>query len=142
MNQEVVNEILDELISAFESIETQSAGILMYLKAQEIVTDAQLKPYLEEAANASSVRWRAARARVEHLLSGALKDADSPDKAQSQSGLDRDSQPKDHHQNQPVPHAQKEANQPAETPTERAAETEPTHGSSSENHPGTNKSAA
>ena len=98
MNEEIMHEILDELISTLESMETQSGAILMYLKAQEIVTDAQLKPYLEEAGNASSVRWRAARARIEHLLSAAFKDRDT-DKESPQNEMNREGKEQEENKN-------------------------------------------
>jgi hypothetical protein len=68
MNSEAVKEILNELFSHLERLETQSEAILQFLKEKKRVTDKQLAPYLEQAGNASSVRWRAARVRIEYLL--------------------------------------------------------------------------
>jgi hypothetical protein len=64
-----IKEILNELFSHLERLETQSEAILQFLKEKKRVTDKQLAPYLEQAGNASNVRWRAARVRIEHLLS-------------------------------------------------------------------------
>jgi hypothetical protein len=69
MNNEAIREILNDLFSHLERLETQSEAILQFLKEKKRVTDKQLAPYLEQAGNASSVRWRAARVRIEHLLS-------------------------------------------------------------------------
>jgi hypothetical protein len=69
MNNEAIREILNDLFSQLERLETQSEAILQFLKEKKRVTDKQLAPYLEQAGNASSVRWRAARVRIEHLLS-------------------------------------------------------------------------
>jgi hypothetical protein len=68
MNSEAVKEILNELFSHLEKLETQSEAILQFLKEKKRVTDKQLAPYLEQAGNASNVRWRAARVRIERLL--------------------------------------------------------------------------
>jgi hypothetical protein len=68
-NIEPMKEILNELFSHLERLETQSEAILQFLKEKKRVTDKQLAPYLEQAGNASNVRWRAARVRIEHLLS-------------------------------------------------------------------------
>ena len=68
MNNEAMKEVLNELFSHLERLETQSEAILQFLKEKKRVTDKQLAPYLEQAGNASSVRWRAARARIDHLL--------------------------------------------------------------------------
>jgi hypothetical protein len=69
MNNEAMKEILNELFSHLERLETQSEAILQFLKEKKRVTDKQLAPYLEQAGNASNVKWRAARIRIEHLLS-------------------------------------------------------------------------
>jgi len=69
MNSEPIKEVLNELFSHLERLETQSDAILQFLKEKKRVTDKQLAPYLEQAGNASNVRWRAARVRTEHLLS-------------------------------------------------------------------------
>jgi hypothetical protein len=59
---------LNELFSHLEKLETQNEAILQFLKEKKRVTDKQLAPYLEQAGNASSVKWRAARVRINHLL--------------------------------------------------------------------------
>jgi len=68
MNNEAMKEVLNELFSHLERLETQSEAILQFLKEKKRVTDKQLAPYLEQAGNASSVKWRAARVRINHLL--------------------------------------------------------------------------
>src|SRR5690348_3750032 len=68
MNSEAIREIVNELFSHLERLETQSEAILQFLKEKKRVTDKQLAPYLEQAGNASNVKWRAARVRIDHLL--------------------------------------------------------------------------
>jgi hypothetical protein len=69
-------QFLDELFSALEDLETQSAGVVQFLKDKGLATDDELAPYLEAAADASEVRWRAARLRMDALLAAAIKDAE------------------------------------------------------------------
>ena len=68
MNNEAMKEVLNELFSHLERLETQNEAILQFLKEKKRVTDKQLAPYLEQAGNASNVKWRAARVRIDHLL--------------------------------------------------------------------------
>jgi hypothetical protein len=68
MNNEAMKEVLNELFSHLERLETQNEAILQFLKEKKRVTDKQLAPYPEQAGNASSVKWRAARVRIDHLL--------------------------------------------------------------------------
>jgi hypothetical protein len=68
MNNEAMKEVLNELFSHLEKLETQTEAILQFLKEKKRVTDKQLAPYLEQAGNASNVKWRAARVRIDHLL--------------------------------------------------------------------------
>ena len=73
MNQNIAHEILHELFSSLEALDTQSAALLQFLKDKGIATEKELAPYLEQAGNASNVRWLAARVRVDHLISSAMK---------------------------------------------------------------------
>jgi chemotaxis protein histidine kinase CheA len=75
-NPEPIKEILDELFSLLESLETQNLALTQFLKDQGIATDEKLAPYLDRAGNASSVKWRAARARMQYLLSPVKKEND------------------------------------------------------------------
>ena len=69
MTNETALEIFDHLFSLLEAQETQSAAILQLIKDKGIASDSELAPYLDQAGNASSVRWRAARVRINYLLS-------------------------------------------------------------------------
>jgi hypothetical protein len=73
-NANPLKEILDELFTLLETLETHSAAVLQFLKDQGIATDEKLAPYLERAGNASNVKWRAARLRMDHLLSPIQKE--------------------------------------------------------------------
>ena len=79
-NPEPIKEILDELFSLLESFETQSLALTQFLKDEGIATDEKLAPYLDRAGNASSVKWRAARARMQYLLSPIPKQTKDEEK--------------------------------------------------------------
>jgi hypothetical protein len=78
MDEEIVKQIVDELLSSLEPIETQSVAILQFLKAKGIVSDDELAPFLDQAGNASNVRWRAVRVRTAALISNAMKSTEQP----------------------------------------------------------------
>jgi hypothetical protein len=73
MNEEFAKEILQELISSLETLETQTAAILQFLSDKKPANKKALAACLETAGQASSVRWRASRARIDHLLSSVMK---------------------------------------------------------------------
>jgi hypothetical protein len=79
-NPDPIKEILGELFSLLETFETQSLALTQFLKDQGIATDEKLAPYLDRAGNASSVKWRAARARMQYLLSPVPKPAGDTEK--------------------------------------------------------------
>ena len=77
MDGTAAEQLLDDLLYAMETLETRCAAILQFLKAEEYATDEQLAPFMEQAANASNVRWRAARLRMMSLLHSAMKDLET-----------------------------------------------------------------
>lgn len=76
---EPIKEVLGELFGLLEVQETNSVAILQFLKDAGLATDEKLAPYLEQAGNASSVKWRAARMRMEFLLSPVEKKTAEPE---------------------------------------------------------------
>jgi hypothetical protein len=77
MDEKIIQDILAEVFSALEPLDAQSAAILQFLKAKGLATDDELAPFLEQARNASNVRWLAARVRIGSLLNSALKSANT-----------------------------------------------------------------
>lgn len=73
MDESIVRQIVEELISSLEPLEAQSAALLEFCKDKGIVNNEELAPYLERAGNASDVRWRAFRVRTLSLISSAMK---------------------------------------------------------------------
>jgi hypothetical protein len=83
MDEQIVQQIFDELLSSLEPLETQNAALLQFLKAKGIATDEELAPFLEQAGNASNVRWLGARVRIRSLISSAMKPAEQPTENES-----------------------------------------------------------
>jgi hypothetical protein len=83
MDEKIVQEMLHELISSLEALETQNTAVLKFLKDKGIARDEELAPYLEQAGNASGVRWLGVRVRMDHLLSSAMKTAETEAKKPS-----------------------------------------------------------
>jgi hypothetical protein len=73
---EPIKEVLGELFTLLEVSEARSDAILNLLKAQGLASDEKFAPHLEQAGNASSVKWRAARKRMEYLLSPIERQTD------------------------------------------------------------------
>jgi hypothetical protein len=83
MDEKIAQEILDELFSSLEKLDTRSSAILQFLKDNGIAKEEDLAPYMEQAGNASSVRWLAARVRIDHLLGAAIKSTEEKAKPEA-----------------------------------------------------------
>lgn len=78
MDEAQVQQIVDELLSSLEPLETQSSALLQFLKAKGLATDEELAPFLDQAGNTANVRWRAVKVRIAALISNAMKSAGQP----------------------------------------------------------------
>jgi hypothetical protein len=92
MINDIAQEILHDLFSSLEALETQSGAILQFLKDKGIASEEELAFHFERAGNASSVRWRAARVRIDHLLSSAIEAAQKVPKADQQKSSENQTQ--------------------------------------------------
>lgn len=93
MQPDALKEVLSELFALLETQETNSAAVLQLLKDQGIASDEKLATYLDQAGNASNVKWRAARLRMEYLLTPIQKEA--ADNGKSKQGQPQGAQPKE-----------------------------------------------
>jgi hypothetical protein len=78
---DTLKEVLAELFALLEAQETNSVAVLQLLKDQGITSDETLAPYLDQAGRASNVKWRAARMRMEYLLTPIKKETADNDKS-------------------------------------------------------------
>jgi hypothetical protein len=118
MDESAVNEILDEIVSSLEPLEAQNTAILHFLKAKGIATDEDLGPFMEEATNASNVRWRAFRLRTAALISSAMK---APEKESQGQVQDPKKEPEKAQANDDASGKQQKDQQPAEPTPEAPA---------------------
>ena len=91
-------EVLSELFALLETQETNSTAVLQLLKDQGIASDEKLSTYLDQAGRASNVRWRAARMRMEYLLTPTQKQTSENNKskeAQPKEAQPKEAQPKE-----------------------------------------------
>jgi hypothetical protein len=70
-----MQQILDELIPMLRAIDAQSSAAVEFLKAKGMTTHDEFGQYLQQASDASDVRWLAARLRLERLFSTAESEA-------------------------------------------------------------------
>jgi len=89
MDIHLTEELLNELASSLENLEAQQGALLQFLKDKGVITDEQFEPYLTQAGNASSVRWRAARVRLEHILSGVRKREEAQEQTRKEAEQQR-----------------------------------------------------
>jgi len=113
-----LKEIFEELFGLLESLEAQSMALTQFLKDQKIGNDKKLAPYLEQAGNASSVKWRAARARMEYLLAPMQKEADDKKKEAEK----KESEMREPEKNESEKYERATAQQPAEKPATQGAD--------------------
>src|SRR4051812_877048 len=78
MDEKIVKEILDSLFSSLEDLDARSTAALQFLKDKGLATSEELAPALKQAEAAASVRSRAARARIEYLLAGVMREEEKP----------------------------------------------------------------
>ena len=148
-----VREALEELLDYLEQVETQSAAVFAFLRESKVANDKKLAPYLEQAANATSVKSTAIRARFDYLFTKddakpatevnpgsadnqAVERAAKPQaEEQSRQKTEPAQESKSSHQAQPGQSAQSETQAQSGIQKESSPKTEPTQEWESERQP-------
>jgi hypothetical protein len=112
-NPDPIKDILDELFSLLETLETQNLALTQFLKDEGIATDEKLAPYLDRAGNASSVKWRAARARMQYLLSPVPKPASDTEKDKNKDKKAEPEKPSEEKRSEEKPSGEKPSTEKA-----------------------------
>jgi hypothetical protein len=73
MDAKDLKEIFHEFIDSMEKMDTQSSALSQFFKDKGVIDPKDLAPYMEQAGNASGVRWLGVRVRIDHLFSAAVK---------------------------------------------------------------------
>jgi hypothetical protein len=89
-----IREVFDDLFTLLETLETNNAAVLQFLQDQGINGE-KLAPYLERAGNASNVKMRAARKRMEYLLTPIQKETATSNKEQEKEKEKPKAKPED-----------------------------------------------
>jgi hypothetical protein len=105
MNENIIQEILHELFSSMEALDTRSTALLEFLKEKGIASEEELKRHFEQAGEASNVRWRGVQVRIDYLLSSAMKAAEQDAQKESKTTESRQ---------EPSPNKGKEASRTTE----------------------------
>jgi hypothetical protein len=125
MKSEIADEILEELGSTFQKLETQCAALLEFVKDKGIVKEDELAPYMERAAAASAVRWRGTEVRMARLLASAASgDGQKKEggKAEEQKSKSKGEEHSKNEDKETVKQAESLAKEPVETQAEDDSE--------------------
>src|SRR5580765_473285 len=85
LDEQQLKEILSELFGLLESLETSNIAAFRALAEKKIVTEDEIERLLREAGDASSVKWRAARVRMEYLLTPIEKNKEAAGKSEAKA---------------------------------------------------------
>ena len=85
LDEQQLKEILSELFGLLESLETSNIAAFRALAEKKIVTEDEIERLLHEAGDASSVKWRAARVRMEYLLTPIEKNKEQVGKLEAKA---------------------------------------------------------
>jgi hypothetical protein len=109
MDPKILQEIFHELLGSLEAMDTQSSAVPQFLKDKGIVKPEELAPYLEQAGNASGVRWLGLRVRLDHLFSAAIQQSEDEAAKEASAAAQDKTHTRESEQLPPEQHSNKHA---------------------------------
>lgn len=113
MDEKLTDELIEAILSPLEAAEARSLALVRALVETGTISEEKLKPFLDQAENASEVKTRGLRIRLKRLLADVVRKAESDRKAEDDKKADSD---------KPQEGAEKKAEGPQVDPKEEARE--------------------
>ena len=82
MSDNPVKEVVTDLFQHLEALETRCAALVQLVKEKGVGTEEEFARCEQQASEASSIKWRAARLRMEHLFAIVPEHSDKAPGAQ------------------------------------------------------------
>jgi len=92
MSDNPVQEVISDLLEHLEALETRCAALTQLVKEKGVGTEEEFARCAKQASEASGIKWRAARVRMEHLFASVHEPSD---KASGARAGNPETQPQD-----------------------------------------------
>lgn len=84
MDEKLTDELIEAILSPLEAAEARSLALVRALTETGTISEEKLKPFLEEAENASEIKARGLRIRLKRVLADVVRQAENAKKEEDE----------------------------------------------------------